>query len=254
MWDPGAKRVEGFSGSEWRGDRADGPSLAGKCMKAQLPCLLLSSQQIITPYWSSSMYTSHDCFRSHVSSPAAFTPLVPRAVPVPSLPPELLSEIITLATASPDADRLTPDWSNKSAIDTLLSLCLTSHAFNLLASTFLYSRLSLPTAQEASALVRTLDSARWTTGPCAGKAKVWVKDMTLGQHAGIYEEQDGGFVAEVLARVAGGRVERVALVGLQLLGPKVFQQMAGALPDLYSSYNSGSWTDKLRVRCRGAPP
>ena len=89
----------------------------------------------------------------------------------PTLPTELVAEIINLAAQTPTFDFLAIDWAEGVQTDTFNSLCLVSRTFNALATAHLYTHPVLPTAKAGLTLVRTLQSDRWQTGEMAGKAQ-----------------------------------------------------------------------------------
>lgn len=81
-------------------------------------------------------------------------------MPVPTLPNELLSEIIHLAAETPKFDFVRIYWGGDTQTGTLKSLCLVSHTFNSLATRHLYTHPVLPTGQSGLLFLRTVYSDR----------------------------------------------------------------------------------------------
>lgn len=154
-------------------------------------------------------------------------PTSARAAP-PTLPFELLALIVDCAAQTPSFDFLQPEWSQHVPTQTLHALCLTSHAFNELATPRLYSHVTLPTAAAGEAFRRTLESERWHTGARAGKTGKWVQAVACGKPSEPEGRMTGDGVCGVLAvlREQGARVERVAVSGVEL-GVQAFAEMQG---------------------------
>lgn len=139
-------------------------------------------------------------------------------MPIPTLPTELVADIINLAARTPEFDFLEPDWSKGVQPSELSSLCLTSHTFNALATPHLYRHPILPTNEAGEGFLRTIESDNWQTGECAGKAQAWVKRLSLGVEVEVGKEMDGLFVVEVLRRARLDGLESVQVVGIEFKG------------------------------------
>lgn len=144
----------------------------------------------------------------------------------PTLPTELLAEIITLAVQTPKFDFLEPDWAEGVQTGTLYSLCLVSRTFDILATPHLYSHPILATAAAARAFLRTTNSDKWQTGHNAAKAGQRIRRLTLGQEVELGQELDGDFAVEVLNELAGFEMEAVEMIGLSL-GADPFAGLTG---------------------------
>ncbi len=157
------------------------------------------------------------------SSLTEFTNCVTRvAVARPTLPTELLIEIVSLVAHTPAFDFLQPHWGDISRVETLHALSLSSRAFCKIATPLLYAHPVLRTPRAGRALVRTLRSPKWTTGAKKGNGTKWVKGVSLGGKV----EGDAGFstgdVCLVLAALGGAQLERVEVAGA-MLGIGAFQ-------------------------------
>lgn len=181
------------------------------------PSLTSSCPLILTIYPQSIEYQSVNTLPDLSLSPklAHLCPLCV-LVPVASLPTELLGEIAGLAAECPEVDFIQADWTEGVDYTTLKALCLTSRSFNALATPHLYRHLILPSAEAAHALIATLDSAEWQASERGGKAGGLAKEITFGRRVASGGQADGEFVGEVLAALGGARVERVAVVGLEV--------------------------------------
>lgn len=147
------------------------------------------------------------------------------AVLGPTLPTELLAEIVTLAGKLPESESVESEWAERDHYTALKALCLTSRTLNELATPLLYAILVVPTAEAGQALVRTLQSERWQGGELVGKAKEWAKAAVFGMMADAEGEMNGGFVDGVLDELSGAELSRVRLAGLRV-GMSSFWRMA----------------------------
>lgn len=137
-------------------------------------------------------------------------------MPGPTLPTELLIEIVSLAAHEPDFNFTQHDWAAGVEQSTLQALCLTSRVFNQIATPLLYRHLVLATAEAGRALVRTLQSDRWQRGEMAGKVKDWAERVSFGTEVGDAQKADDGFVGGVLPELGGTTLDRVTVARLNL--------------------------------------
>lgn len=136
-------------------------------------------------------------------------------MPGPTLPTELVAEIIKLVAETPAFEFLTTNWAEGVQTDTLKSLCLVSRTFSALATPHLYTHPILPTVKIGLLLMRTLQSDRWQMGEMAGQARGWVRSLTLGREVQLGKEVDGTFVVTVLGGAKLDALESVGVVGVK---------------------------------------
>lgn len=134
----------------------------------------------------------------------------------PTFPTELLAKVVDCVAEVPEFDFVQPDWAEGVEYTTLKSLCLTSRAFNELATAHLYRHLVLPTAEAGRALVRTVKADKWSKGNRDSKLARTVKVLSVGRQVPFGDEAGGSFVYEVFAAVRYAWIERVAIVGLEV--------------------------------------
>ncbi len=134
----------------------------------------------------------------------------------PTFPTELLAEIVRLVAQAPDFDFVQSDWAAGVEYATLRALCLTSRVLNELATPHLYRHLVLPTAEAGRALVRTVRSAKWSSGGWNSKTTQLVKAVSVGRPVEYGSEAEGWFAHEVFDVLRHAWVQRVAVVGLKI--------------------------------------
>lgn len=148
------------------------------------------------------------------------------AVPVPTLPAELLVQIVGLVAKTSTFNFLQADWAEEVDIKTTHALTLTSVTLNEIATPHLYSHVVVPDAQAGTLLLRTLESERWRAGAMAGKARAWVKAASFGRRTTRLSRPIGAFAGDVLGELRLANLQRVAFTGLEL-GSEIFYRLRG---------------------------
>jgi hypothetical protein len=148
--------------------------------------------------------------------PVVLTLAPPPSVSPFALPAEVLARIAAFTVDTPTFDFLQPEWVNTGNIGTVHSLCLVSRAFNRAATPVLYAELVVSNNQAAKALIATIGSARWRKAGLTHTVGGTVKAIRFGKPVDHGQEVFDGFVGEVLDAVRPTKLERVAVVGIEL--------------------------------------
>lgn len=166
----------------------------------------------------------------------------------PTLPTELIKEIIDLAAETPAFDYLERDWAAGVDPGTLYNLCLASRTFNKLATPHLYSHVIVPTPEREQLLCQTVNSERWTKKAEAKHVLgAPVNSFTVGEVAGSDEESVFGVSDELLEAVEATGAQRVALIGVKLGPDDVAKLTSRQFPPEYDGNAHSSLADHLSL-------